>query len=52
MKAFRAEFQAFVRDLHDLASERVVDLANPVARHRPALVGAVTEGRFIDRGKR
>jgi len=45
-----AEFQAFVRDLHDLAAERVVDLANPDARYRPLLVGAVTEGRFIDRG--
>jgi hypothetical protein len=45
-----AEFQAFVRDLHDLAAERVIDLANPDARYRPLLVGAATEGRFIDRG--
>jgi hypothetical protein len=45
-----AEFQAFVRDLHDLAAERVVDLAKPEARYRPLLVGAATEGRFIDRG--
>lgn len=44
-----AEFQAFVRDLHDLAAERVVDLAKPDARYRPLLVAAVTEGRFIDR---
>lgn len=45
-----AEFQGFVRDLHDIAAERVVDLANPDLRFRPLLVGAATEGRFIDRG--
>lgn len=45
-----AEFQAFVRDLHDLAAERMVDLAAPVAQFRPLLIAAATEGRFIDRG--
>lgn len=45
-----AEFQGFVRDLHDLAAERTIDLANPDARYLPLLIGAATEGRFIDRG--
>ena len=45
-----AEFQAFVRDLHDLAAERMVDLAEPVVKFRPLLIAAATEGRFIDRG--
>jgi hypothetical protein len=45
-----AEFQAFVRDLHDLAAERVVDLAQPQDQFRPILIAAATEGRFIDRG--
>lgn len=45
-----AEFQGFVRDLHDLAAERTTDLANPDARYLPLLIGAATEGRFIDRG--
>ncbi len=45
-----AEFQAFVRDLHDLATERMVDLAEPTAQFRPLLIAAATEGRLIDRG--
>ena len=45
-----AEFQGFVRDLHDLAAERLVDLAVPDVRYRPLLAGAATEGRLIDRG--
>jgi hypothetical protein len=45
-----AEFQAFVRDLHDLAAERLIDLAEPLAQFRPLLIAAATEGRFIDRG--
>lgn len=45
-----AEFQAYARDLHDLAVERIVDLAVPDVRYRPLLVAAVTEGRLIDRG--
>lgn len=45
-----AEFQGFVRDLHDLSAERVVDLAGSDLRYRPLLVAAATEGRFIDRG--
>lgn len=45
-----AEFQAFVRDLHDLAAERLVDLAGPQDQFRPLLIAAATEGRFIDRG--
>lgn len=45
-----AEFQAFVRDLHDLGAERLVDLAQPQAQFRPLLIAAATEGRLIDRG--
>lgn len=45
-----AEFQAYARDLHDLAAERIVDLANPDKPYRPLLVAAATEGRLIDRG--
>lgn len=45
-----AEFQAFARDLHDLAAERIVHLAGPGAPYRPLLVAAATEGRLIDRG--
>ncbi len=45
-----AEFQAFVRDLHDLAAERMIELAQPQAQFRPLLIAAATEGRFIDRG--
>lgn len=45
-----AEFQAFVRDLHDLGAERMVDLAAPTAQFRPLLIAAATEGRSIDRG--
>lgn len=45
-----AEFQAFVRDLHDLAAERMVEIAQPTAQFRPLLNAAATEGRFIDRG--
>lgn len=45
-----AEFQAFARDLHDLAAERIVELARPDASYRPLLAAAATEGRLIDRG--
>ncbi|MBI2709262.1 MAG: hypothetical protein HYX34_06165 [Actinobacteria bacterium] len=45
-----AEFQAFVRDLHDLAAERLIDLADPTTQFRPLLIAAATEGRLIDRG--
>jgi hypothetical protein len=45
-----AEFQAFVRDLHDLAAERLVELSEPQPQFRPLLTAAATEGRLIDRG--
>lgn len=45
-----AEFQAFVRDLHNLGAERLVELSEPRAQYRPLLVAGATEGRFIDRG--
>lgn len=45
-----AEFQAFVRDLHEFAVERLVDLVGPQIQYRPLLIVAATEGRSIDRG--
>ena len=45
-----AEFQAFVRDLHDLAVERLVVLSNPDPEYQPMLIAAATTGRSIDRG--
>lgn len=45
-----AEFQAFTRDLHDLAAEKLVELSGTESRHRPMLTTAITEGRQIDRG--
>lgn len=45
-----AEFQAFVRDLHDLMAERTVDLSKPDEDFRAILVGASTAGRAMDRG--
>lgn len=44
-----AEFQAFVRDLHDLGAERMVVLAQPTLASQPILIAAATEGRAIDR---
>lgn len=45
-----AEFQAFSRDLHDLAAEKTVELSGAMPEHRPLLTTATTEGRYIDRG--
>lgn len=45
-----AEFQAFTRDLHDLAAEKTVELSAARPKHRPLLTSAATEGRYIDRG--
>lgn len=45
-----AEFQAFARDLHGLAAERLVDLSQPQPQFRVLLIAAATEGRSIDRG--
>lgn len=45
-----AEFQAFVRDLHDLTAERLVDVTQALTQFRPKLIAAVTEDRGIDRG--
>ncbi len=45
-----AEFQAFVRDLHGLAAEKLVDLSKPEPQFRALLVAAATESRFVDRG--
>lgn len=45
-----AEFQAFVRDLHDLAVERIVELSSPLPQYRPMLATAASRDRYIDRG--
>lgn len=45
-----AEFQGFARDLHDLAADRIVDMAGVPNVHRAALVAASTMGRRLDRG--
>lgn len=44
------EFQAFVRDLHDLAVQVVVFQSVAAARFRPLLIGGLTSGRSLDRG--
>jgi hypothetical protein len=44
------EFQAFVRDLHDLGARHLVVLARPDADRRVLLVDAAVHGRTIDRG--
>jgi hypothetical protein len=43
-----AEFQGFVRDLHNLGVEKLVDLSNPDPPYRALLAPA--QGRLIDRG--
>ena len=45
-----AEFQGFVRDLHDLGADRLVEMSQPDVRFQSLLVAASTEGRHIDRG--
>lgn len=45
-----AEFQAFARDLHGLAAEKLVDLSSPQPQFRALLLTAATESRLIDRG--
>lgn len=45
-----AEFQAFVRDLHDLGAGSLVALSNADAAAQAMLITAATEGRMIDRG--
>ncbi|MEQ8717772.1 MAG: hypothetical protein RIE08_09190 [Acidimicrobiales bacterium] len=44
-----AEFQAFARDLHDLAAEKSVEMAGVTTGYQALLVTAATEGRSIDR---
>lgn len=44
------EFQGFARDLHDLATERLVDASDAGAAYRPLLIEGLTRGRAIDRG--
>ena len=45
-----AEFQGFVRDLHDLAAQRLVELAGPKTPFVSLLSEAATANRSIDRG--
>lgn len=45
-----AEFQAFVRDLHDLGAARLVALSNADPAWQVMLIAAATEGRMIDGG--
>lgn len=48
--AVLGEFQGFVRDLHDLAVERLVAGSGATASFVPLLIDGVTAGRGIDRG--
>lgn len=45
-----AEFQAFIRDLHDLAAQSLVILSNADFASQAMLITAATEGRTIDKG--
>lgn len=45
-----SEFQGFVRDLHDLAVERLVAASNAGGVYTPLLIDGMTGGRGIDRG--
>lgn len=45
-----AEFQAFIRDVHDLAALELVSRSGVADDRRPELLVAVTEGRSLDRG--
>jgi hypothetical protein len=45
-----AEFQAFARDLHDLAAETMVRMSGAGAGSQAMLIAAATVGRMIDRG--
>ena len=44
------EFQAFVRDLHDLAAEHLVTASAALLAYRPLLIEGLTKGRSLDRG--
>jgi hypothetical protein len=43
-----AEFQGFVRDLHDLGADKLVEMSQPDVRFQSSLVAAATEGCQID----
>lgn len=45
-----AEFQAFVRDLHDLGAQTMVARSNADISSQAMLIAAATESRMIDRG--
>lgn len=44
------QFQGFVRDLHDLAVERLVSASGASPSYVPLLTDAIVSGRSIDRG--
>jgi hypothetical protein len=45
-----AEFQGFVRDLHDLGALSLIGATGVAPRFQPLLMAAATEGRGVDRG--
>lgn len=45
-----AEFQGFVRELHDLAIDALLRASQVPKKHRPPLVNAATDGRRLDQG--
>ena len=45
-----SEFQAFARDLHDLAAAMLVERSGVHPQFQSLLTGAATKGRGIDRG--
>lgn len=45
-----AEFQAFIRDLHDLGAQSLVVLSNADPAAQALLITAATDGRSIDSG--
>lgn len=45
-----AEFQGFVRDLHDIAVIAFVRGSQIPAQHRPPVINAATDGRRLDQG--
>lgn len=44
------QFQGFIRDLHDLAVERLVSASGATTVYAPLLTDAIARGRAIDRG--
>lgn len=45
-----SQFQGFIRDLHDLAVERLVAASGTAVAYVPLLTDAIVSGRTLDRG--